>query len=183
MLARLPPERPVSAPPLANRAHRGPAPSKEGASHDRPRGYVHLVADQKDAVRAGAGPTAVATGTETILFVEDDESVRVLGVRALRRYGYTILPARHEAEALTLAAEHGRIDLLATNLVMPGLNGRVLAERLRQSRGDLKVLYASGHTSDSVALGDILTSGIDFLQKPYTLESLVRTVRGVLDRS
>jgi PAS domain S-box-containing protein len=143
--------------------------------------YLPRVAGQADSPRAG--PTAIPAGVETILFVEDDESIRTLGVRILRQYGYTVVPARHAAEALTLAEAHGRIDLLATDLVMPGVNGRVLAERLRQSRGDLKVLYTSGYTSDSVTLHDIQTSGLDFLQKPYTVEALVRAVRTVLDHA
>ena len=143
--------------------------------------YLPRIAEQADAIRAG--PAAIPAGVETILFVEDDESIRTLGVRILRQGGYTVLPARHAAEALTLAVAHGRIDLLATDLVMPGVNGRVLAERLRQSRGDLKVLYTSGYTNDSVTLHDIQTSGLDFLQKPYTPEALVSAVRAVLDHA
>jgi PAS domain S-box-containing protein len=127
--------------------------------------------------------TTIPSGGETILFVEDNDSIRALGARILIRCGYTVISARHAAEALALAATQGQIDLLVTDLVMPGLNGRVLAEQLRQSHGALKVLIASGYTTDSVALRDIQTSGMEFLKKPYTSEGLARAVRATLDRS
>ena len=124
-------------------------------------------------------PTALATGT--ILFVEDDESIRALGMRTLRKQGFTVLGARHAAEALQLAVHHqGRIDLLLTDIVMPGLSGRELAERLTKARPDLKVLYTSGYTDDVVAVHDIGTSGPGFMPKPYSPDSLARRVRAIL---
>ena len=95
-----------------------------------------------------------------------------------------MLPARHAAEALKVAEHHGsKIDLLFTDIVMPGLDGRALARQLQLSRSDLKVLYTTGHTDDSEALRDVQAAGADFLPKPYTPESLARKVRGVLDRA
>ena len=119
----------------------------------------------------------------TILLVEDDESIRTLGARTLRQLGYSVLAARHATEALTLAERHGgNIDLLFTDLVMPGLNGRGLAERLTQSRTNLKVLYTSGFVGDEIRVHDVEAAG-DFMQKPYTPESLARAVREILERS
>ena len=118
----------------------------------------------------------------TILFVEDEESVRTMGTRALRQFGYTVLPARDATEAISVAERHPGIDLLLTDIVMPGLNGHALAEYLHQAQPDLKVLYTSGYTSDSAALADMLAAGGDFLEKPYTQESLAREVRRAMQR-
>ena len=115
------------------------------------------------------------------LFVEDDESIRALGMRTLRRQGFTVLGARHAAEALQLADHHqSRIDLLLTDIVMPGLSGRELAERLTEARPDLKVLYTSGYTDDVVGVHDIGVNGPGFMPKPYSPDSLARRVRAIL---
>jgi PAS domain S-box-containing protein len=120
----------------------------------------------------------VAAGT--ILLVDDDESIRTLGARTLRQLGYTVLTARHAAEAISLAERHGGpIDLLFTDLIMPGVNGRALAERLTRSLTGLKVLYTSGYAGNEIASRDVEE---DFIQKPYTPESLGRAVREALDR-
>ena len=152
----------------------------EGASFS-----VHLprAADgvvQRTSTTGAAGATL--SGTETILFVEDNDGIRAFAARALEQYGYTVLTARHAGEALAVSAANPRISLLVTDLVLPGENGRVLAERLLASRHDLKVMYASGYTQDSIAVHDIQTAGLDFLQKPYTMEALLHAVRRVLDR-
>ena len=92
-----------------------------------------------------------------------------------------MLAARHAAEALQLAEDPDRrIDLLLTDIVMPGLSGRELAARLHESRADLKVLYTSGYTDDAVALRDIQVNGPGFMQKPYSPEALARRVRTLL---
>ena len=130
---------------------------------------------------ATAASTGAARDSATILFVEDDESIRALGARTLRQQGFTVLAARHAVEALQLAADQDRrIDLLLTDIVMPGLSGRELAAQLRQSRADLKVLYTSGYSDDAGALRDIQVYGPGFMQKPYSPESLARHVRAIL---
>lgn len=124
----------------------------------------------------------VGVGTETILLVEDDNDVRLLSARGLRRHGYTLLLARHSAEAIKLVDGYGgKIDLLLTDIVMPGANGRALAERLSKSIGDLRVLYTSGYTDSVATLQAIRASSAAFIQKPYTPDSLARKVRSVLD--
>jgi two-component system, cell cycle sensor histidine kinase and response regulator CckA len=121
-------------------------------------------------------------GTETILLVEDDDTIRALGARGLRRHGYTVVLARHAVEALKVAEQYGgKIDLLLTDIVMPGANGRILAERLLESINGLHVLYTSGYTDSIATIQAIRTSSADFIQKPYTPDCLARKVRDVLD--
>ena len=118
----------------------------------------------------------------TILFVEDDQSIRMLGARTLSQHGYTVMTARHAEEAIALALQHpGAIDLLLTDIVMPGLNGRALADHLRRERPALKVLFTSGY-SEEVALHERSADTSAFVEKPYTPESLAREVGKVLSR-
>jgi two-component system cell cycle sensor histidine kinase/response regulator CckA len=118
----------------------------------------------------------------TILFVEDDQSIRMLGARTLGQRGYTVLTARHAEEAIALAQQHpGAIDLLLTDIVMPGLNGRALADHLRRERPALKVVFASGYSEEAVMQGVSADDSV-FVEKPYTPESLVREVGKVLGR-
>ncbi len=119
-------------------------------------------------------------GTESVLLVEDDAAVRTPALRMLKRLGYEAMSHASGAEAL--AALPGRIDLLITDVVMPGMNGRELAERLARLRPGLRVLYASGYTQNVIAHHGVLEPGIEFLAKPYSLDSLARRVREVLER-
>jgi signal transduction histidine kinase len=121
-------------------------------------------------------------GTETILLVEDEESVLALGKAILERYGYAVLTARSPAEAMSLAERHpGPIHLLVTDVVMPGMNGRELKERLYASRPGLKCVFVSGYTANMVAHRGILDEGVHFLQKPFPVKALAEKVREVLD--
>ncbi len=121
-------------------------------------------------------------GHETILVCEDEESVRTLACRILESRGYTVLAAENGTRALKLSAEHsGPIDLLLTDVVMPDMDGDKLAEALRAKRPDVKVLYVSGYTSNVVAHQGILDEGVNFLEKPFGLRSLLENVRKVLD--
>jgi PAS domain S-box-containing protein len=123
-----------------------------------------------------------ARGTETILVAEDDVMVRTLACRALREYGYTVLEAAGPEDALRLASEHPqRIHLLLTDLVMPGMNGRELAERLLPSRPEMAVLYTSGYTGDGTVHNGVLDPDLPFLRKPFTVVTLARRVHDVLD--
>ena len=119
-----------------------------------------------------APPTPVAdsaSGVETILLVEDEKAVRELAARTLERNGYTVLTAADAAEATQLAQRHGhRIHLLLTDVVMPEVNGRQLAQRLASLRPGIKVLYMSGYTDDAIVHHGVLEPGVAFLQKPFT---------------
>lgn len=121
-------------------------------------------------------------GTETVLIVEDEPGVRALVRDTLRRHGYFVLEARHGIEALMIGSQHpGSIHLLMADVVMPQMNGREVAEGLLRVRPDVKVLYMSGYTEDAILRHGVLTPGTNFLQKPFTPESLVEKVREVLD--
>jgi two-component system cell cycle sensor histidine kinase/response regulator CckA len=121
-------------------------------------------------------------GSETILLVEDDVSLRHLALRVLRRAGYTVLEAQSSRQAIALGASHpGRIDLLLTDVVMPDLNGRTVAERLTTHRPDLRVLYMSGYTDDDVMRRGITAAQTPFMQKPFRPDELMSRVREALD--
>ena len=124
----------------------------------------------------------VEPGTETILLVEDEDAVRTLATRVLRHHGYKVLEARHGQDALDTSRDHpGHIDLLLSDVVLPAMNGRVLAEKLSQYRPDLRVLLMSGYTDDEIVRRGLLEPGVAYLQKPFTPQTLLRIVRGVLD--
>jgi PAS domain S-box-containing protein len=123
------------------------------------------------------------SGTETILVVEDDAQVRSTVAGMLRGVGYDVLQASNGGEALALVdAFAGPIPLLLTDIVMPKMNGRQLAERLRQVRPDLEVIFMSGYTENVVVHHGVVDAGLDFLQKPLTRDLLLPKVREVLDR-
>ena len=121
-------------------------------------------------------------GSETILLVEDEDAVRGLTRRCLEASGYTVLQAASAEEALPIAAGHaGQLDLLLTDVIMPGASGPELARRLLEKRPGTRVLYVSGYTDTSMVSQDSLDDGAYFLQKPFTPESLARKVREILD--
>ncbi len=129
-----------------------------------------------------AAPRTLATGHETVLLVEDDATVLQLGARLLDRLGYTVLGASSPEEALRLAREHeGEIHLLMTDVVMPTINGRQLAEAVRALRPNVKCLYTSGYTANVISHQGVLDEGIHFIQKPFTLEALAAKVREALE--
>ncbi|HLY61388.1 MAG TPA: PAS domain S-box protein [Terriglobia bacterium] len=121
-------------------------------------------------------------GSETVLIVEDEKDIRWLMRKAVEAKGYTVLEAHDGTEALHVAEQHpGAIHLLLTDMVMPGISGRALADQLADRRPELKVLYMSGYTGDSLNRQDALELGAAFLQKPFAPDSLARKVREVLD--
>jgi two-component system cell cycle sensor histidine kinase/response regulator CckA len=122
-------------------------------------------------------------GEETVLLVEDEVGLREMVRECLEASGYTVLEARQAAHALEIAQAHaGPIHLLMTDVVMPGVSGRNLAQTLAASHPETTVLYMSGYTDDAVVLHGVLTEDVAFLQKPFTIRALVEKVREVLDR-
>jgi CheY-like chemotaxis protein len=144
--------------------------------------YLPRVEEMVQSQRAGRTDTRSPHGTETILLVEDGESVRKLARRVLERWGYTVLEASDASQALALCKEHqGAIHLLLTDVIMPGGDGRSLAEQVIAFRPDIHVLYMSGYSEDVIAYHGVLDPGIHFLTKPFTPRVLARAVRRVLD--
>lgn len=145
---------------------------------------IYLPIVQQPATRIEHAPVLgdVKGGTETVLVVEDAPTVRSLVLEVLARYGYTVLEAVGSLEALDMAKSHdGRIDLLLTDVVMPELSGRELAERLADVHPEMRVLYMSGYADDAVMRHGVLTPGAAFVQKPFTPAGLALKVRDLLD--
>ncbi len=123
-------------------------------------------------------------GKETILLVEDEDDVRTLTARVLEKQGYKVMQAREGNDALALAEWYkGKIDLLLTDVSMPYMNGKSLAERLKEKRSEIKVLFMSGHADRRVIPPGIINSDVAFLPKPYTAEVLCNKIRSVIDKN
>jgi two-component system cell cycle sensor histidine kinase/response regulator CckA len=119
-----------------------------------------------------------------VLLVEDDDTVRELCVRILERLGYKVLTASNGAEGIALAQGYGdRIDLLLTDVVMPGMNGAELATQLVPLHPKMKVLFMSGYTDDAIGHHGVLDEGVSFIGKPYSPNELARKIRKVLDNA
>lgn len=145
---------------------------------------LYFPARDEPASSEGATPPATPDSDRvaTILLVEDDEAVRGLTRQVLRGRGYLVLEAPGAAPALELAREHGGvIDLLVTDVVMPEVGGRELAERLQRIRPGLKVLFMSGYTDDAVVRHGVQEAEVAFLQKPFSIEALVAKVQQVIE--
>ncbi len=145
--------------------------------------YLPAESGAPESLTPRLGPRPVSGGNETILVVEDDERVRNVASRALRDAGYRVLSASSGEAALAVAGEESApIHLLVTDVVMPGMNGRQLAERLAQAHPENRTLFTSGYTENIIAHHGVLERGIEFLGKPYTLEVLTSRVREMLDK-
>jgi CheY-like chemotaxis protein len=128
------------------------------------------------------GSSEVQRGTETILLVEDDSQLRQLTSAILAHCGYKVLVAGSSDEALALCeSNHRVIELLITDVVMPGMNGRQLSEQVARISPQVKVLYMSGYTSNAIVHHGVLDAGLWFLPKPFSLAAFVAKVREVLD--
>jgi DNA-binding NtrC family response regulator len=137
--------------------------------------------DQPAEVEAEATRKRVATGSETVLLVEDEEAVRRLVREALVRAGYKVMDTSDPLEARRLSESYrGMIHLLITDVVMPKVSGRELAEELRARRAGMKVLYMSGYADNAIVNTGILQKEVAFLQKPFTPAALTQKVREVL---
>jgi len=144
--------------------------------------YLPWVTGQADEPRSEPQPPSTVRGTETVLLVEDDEQVRGFVRDVLYRYGYVVLEAQNGGEAFLIAEQHDSpVHLLLTDVVLPRMSGRDLAARIRRTLPELRVLFVSGYTEDSVVDQGVLESGVPFLSKPIAHDELLRKVRAVLD--
>jgi CheY-like chemotaxis protein len=145
---------------------------------------IHLPRVNKQAEQYGGPATLppLPTGTETVLLAEDAAAVRVAARQILERAGYTVLEAPTGKDALTIASKRqAPIHLLLTDVVMPEMSGRQVAEQFAEFRPASKVLFMSGYTGDAAVRHGILKPGIAYLQKPFSPDTLARKVREVLD--
>ena len=148
------------------------------------RVYLPRVDDPTDPIEHPGDAALAVGGTETILIVEDEAPVRAVTRHLLQRNGYTVMEAADGPAALALvdgeaAGQH--IDLLLTDVIMPGMSGRELADQLRVRRPNLRVLFMSGYTDDAVVRHGMLEPGLAYLEKPFRPTTLLRKVRGVLE--
>jgi two-component system cell cycle sensor histidine kinase/response regulator CckA len=146
--------------------------------------YFPRIADDAAAGRTSARPENVVRGTERILIVEDEESLRRMAERILRAAGYTTVCASDGPQAIALLRDDpAPIDLLLTDVVMPGMNGHELASRIKATHPQLTVLFTSGYLHDAFPERERLGPEVQFLAKPYAPSSLTAKVRDVLDRT
>ena len=146
------------------------------------RVYLPRAEGTPEACEPELPPTESIRGTETILLAEDEDGVRWMVREALRAVGYSVLIAATPAEALEIAAGHpGPIDLLLSDVVMPGMGGRELAERVDKLRPNTRVLFMSGYTDDAIVRHGVLAARMAFIQKPFSPAALARKIREVLD--
>ena len=147
---------------------------------------IYLPRVEEEAVKPEKDdrPTDLPGGTETVLIVEDEGILRNLCVQILERLGYKVLRGSNGIEAIALAQGYGdRIDLLLTDVVMPGMSGAELATELVLLHPEMKVLFTSGYTDDAITRHGILDEGVSFIGKPYTPSALARKVREELDKA
>jgi|GEM_PF-222448 len=147
--------------------------------------YLPRVEEEENHLQRKDLDISVSRGNETILLVEDEQSVRELAARILRDRGYQVYEAHDGNNALNMVQSHPerKFHLLLTDVVMPGMSGKELADRLKLTMPDLKVLFISGYTDNAIVHHGVLDKGVNFIQKPFTPESLARKLREVLDRS
>ena len=126
-------------------------------------------------------PATAHSPTETILVVEDDARVREGTVAALRELGYTVLHSADGPSALKRLEENPGVAVLFTDVVMPGMNGRKLAEEARKLRPELKILFTTGFTRNAVVHNGVLDHGVNFLAKPFSIDQLAAKLREVID--
>jgi two-component system, cell cycle sensor histidine kinase and response regulator CckA len=145
--------------------------------------YFPRVHEALELPTSASSQAANPMGTETILLVEDEEAVRVLAKRVLEKHGYRVLSVDRGGDAFLLCSEgNERIDLLITDVVLPGMNGLALYTRLQELRPELKVLFMSGYTENVVAHHGVLDKDTHFIPKPFTIQKFLHTVREILDK-
>ena len=135
---------------------------------------IPAIADRK-------APPHVLTGTETVLVVEDEASIRALSERILRRHGYTVLLAANGDEAQRVCQDHqGPIHIALMDVILPGRSGRVVAEWITQQRPETRIVYMSGYSDNAITRHGMLDPGTTLVEKPFSPETLVRKIREVL---
>jgi len=138
--------------------------------------------DAKISDHAPKAAPAASTGHETVLVVEDEDSMRALIERILRKAGYTVLTAENGGDALALFDKYaGKIDLLLTDVVMPQMSGREIAAQLARAKPSIKVLYMSGYTDEIIDRHGVLEPGVRLIAKPFAAAEMTRRVRMLLD--
>lgn len=143
--------------------------------------YLPLHGHGEDQEPEECSKPPIEMGSETILLVEDNAAILKIGARMLERQGYTVLAADSPGEAVRIADEYDcSIDLLITDVIMPQMNGRDLADKLNARRPDMKLLFMSGYTADVIGHHGVLEKDIHFIQKPFTVRELAATVRKTL---
>jgi two-component system cell cycle sensor histidine kinase/response regulator CckA len=136
-----------------------------------------MASDSRPPAAGDGAPTAI------ILVVDDDPAVLEVAARVLERAGYSVLQAANGLEAVAMARSHqGRLDLVLTDVVMPGMNGRELGELMGRERPETRLLYMSAYTEDEVILRGVSVAGMNFVYKPFTLDGLAEAVRRALSR-
>jgi CheY-like chemotaxis protein len=145
--------------------------------------YLPRVNEPLEAIRKEVLKEELPRGNETILIVEDEEEVRKLAGKILEKQGYSILETYNGDSALLVCeGRNGPIHLMLADVVMPGMNGSELAKLLKPLYPEMKILYMSGYTDNAIVRHGVLEKGVNYIQKPFTMEGLVRKVREVLDK-
>jgi CheY-like chemotaxis protein len=140
-----------------------------------------LIGETQQAKRGAAPQVRNGASEEVILVVEDDALMRQMSTDALRDLGYTVFDSETAVEALAIIEASPEIQLLFTDVVMPDVNGKKLADEALRRRPDLKVLFTTGYTRNAVVHGGVLDPGVNFLSKPFSLEQLASKVRSIFD--
>jgi CheY-like chemotaxis protein len=157
--------------------------SSDVGKGSRFRIYLPRIEGTDEPAPAAPSVAVQLSGSETVLVVEDQEEVRSFVVKALASHGYRVLQAAEGNQALTLAERHsGAIDVLLTDVVLPGMNGRELADRFRIGRPGTKVIYTSGYTQDLIAHRGVLYDDISYIPKPYTADQIAAKVREAIGK-
>jgi CheY-like chemotaxis protein len=145
--------------------------------------YLPQVEEEAEVSTHSPASHELPGGTETILLVEDDPALREMASTLLRRLGYTVYPAADGIEALSLKQQHGvgHIDLLFTDVVMPHMSGKELADRVQSLHPHTKILFTSAYTESAIVHQGVLNKGVALLQKPFTPSALAHKLRTVLD--
>jgi signal transduction histidine kinase/CheY-like chemotaxis protein len=147
------------------------------------KAYFPMVKEDVDAKEKERTPVTELGGTETVLLVEDDDSLRKLARTVLKQRGYKVLEAENGEDALSVSEAHdGPIALMITDVVMPKMSGKETVERLQPLYPQMKVIYMSGYTDNAIVHHGVLAPGLNFLEKPFSPEDLARKVREVLDK-